>query len=238
MKIGVQLFSIRKYLETAEEFARAAKTLSDIGFRYVETAGFGGLDAKQFKNILDDNGLKVCSSHIGIDKILQNTRKMVDEQLLLNTTCCNCSWPGTKSFDINGILQTAEQIAKAAEILKENGLVLGYHNHGIEFAKCGCKTWLELILENSKGLLTAQPDTYWIQYGGGDPAYWISRYSKRLNSIHFKDMAISQDNQQIMVAVGTGNLNWENILLSANNSSAKYAIVEMDFSHFFLYGKV
>ncbi len=230
MKIAIQLYTVREHFTSADEFARAAKRLSDIGFRYVETAGLANLDVKQFKKILDDCGLKVCSSHVGIDRILQEPHAVVDEQSVLNAIQCNCSWPGSETLDINGITKTAEKIADAAETLKKNGLSLGYHNHGIEFAKCDGKTWLEIIMENSRGLLTAQIDTYWVQFGGGDPAYWIRKYSNKLNSIHFKDMGMSQDNKQAMVAVGTGNLNWEKILSSASGSSAKYAIMEMDFS--------
>lgn len=230
MKIGIQLYTIREYFKSIDEFAGAAKKLSDIGFRYVETAGFGNLEVKQFKKILDDCGLKVCSSHIGVDRILQEIQAVKDEMSILGASCCNSSWPGAESFDVDGITKTAEKIAKAAELMKKNGLELGYHNHGIEFAKCNNKTWLEIIMETSKGLLTAQIDTYWVQYGGGNPAYWIKKYSRQLNSIHFKDMGMSQDNKQAMVAVGTGNLNWEKILSAAKDSSARYAILEMDFS--------
>ncbi|HOK79219.1 MAG TPA: sugar phosphate isomerase/epimerase [bacterium] len=231
MKIAIQLYTIREHFSSQEEIVKAAKKLSGIGYKYVETAGTANLQTKQFKQIMDDAGLTVCSSHVGVDAILKEPELVIEQQLILDARTCNASWPGAETKDMEGIKKTAEKIAKAAEILKKNGLTLGYHNHGIEFARCNGKTWLEIIMETaSPGILTAQIDTYWVQYGGGDPAYWISKYSQRLNSIHFKDMGMSEDNKQAMVPVGTGNLNWTKILTAARDSSAKYAIMEMDFS--------
>lgn len=234
MKIAIQLYTIREFFCSIDEFSKAVKRLSDIGYRYVETAGLANLDAKQFKQIMDDNGLKICSSHVGIDRILKEPEAVAEEQLILNALCCNSSWPGSESYNFSAIKKIAEKIAKAAETLKKHGLIQGYHNHGIEFSRCDGKTWLEIIMENSPAeILTAQIDTYWVQYGGGDPAQWIARYTNRLNSIHFKDMGMSTENKQIMVPIGTGNLNWEKILTAARKSTAKYAIMEMDLSPLF-----
>ncbi|MCM8821261.1 MAG: sugar phosphate isomerase/epimerase [Candidatus Omnitrophica bacterium] len=231
MKIAIQLYTIREFYGSIEEFSKAVKKLSDIGYRYVETAGLANLDPQQFKKIMDDNGLKICSSHTGLDRILKEPEAIASEQTKLNALCCNISWPGSQSHDIDAIKKIAEKIERAASTLKAHGITLGYHNHGIEFAKCDGKTWLEIIMEgSSESTLTAQIDTYWVQYGGGDPAQWITNYAKRLNSIHFKDMGMSPDNKQAMVPVGTGNLNWQKILPAAKKSSAKYAIMEMDFS--------
>lgn len=233
MKIAIQLYTIREYYGSIKGFSKAITKLSDIGYRYAETAGLANLSPTEFKRIMDDNGIQICSSHVGIDRIIKEPESVVEEQTMLNAFCCNSSWPGSESKDIDSIKKTAEKIEKAAEILKKHNIVHGYHNHGIEFAKCNGKTWLEIIMETTQKILTAQIDTYWVQYGGGDPVQWITKYSDRLNSIHFKDMGMSAENKQVMVPVGTGNLNWQKIITAAKNSTAKFAIMEMDFSPLF-----
>ncbi len=231
MKIAIQLYTIREYMGSAIEVAKSAEKLAKIGFRYVETAGLAGLAPEEFKKIMDDCGLKICSSHVGIDAILKEPESIAEQQKKLDAYCCNSSWPGCDGNDYEAIKKVAEKIGKAAQILKKYGIIHGYHNHAIEFTKTNGKTWLEIIMDNTpEEILTAQIDTYWVQYGGGDPALWIEKYKKRLNSIHFKDLGMSPDNKQVMVAVGTGNLNWQKILKAASNSSARYAIMEMDFS--------
>jgi len=231
MKIAIQLYTVREYLSSADQVKETAEKLAKIGFRYVETAGCANLKPGEFRKIMDDAGLKICSSHVGVEAIIKEPELVIEQQMALGAMVCNSSWPGAETFDTAGIRKTAEKIARAGEILRKGRMVLGYHNHGIEFAKCNGKTWFDIIMETCpEDILTAQVDTYWVQYGGGDPAYWIKKYSNRLNSIHFKDMGMSKDNKQAMLPVGAGNLNWGKILDVAKDSSAKYAIMEMDFS--------
>ncbi|MCX7917348.1 MAG: sugar phosphate isomerase/epimerase, partial [bacterium] len=75
--------------------------------------------------------------------------------------------------------------------------------------------------------LEAEIDTYWVQYGGGDPAYWIERYKGRVSQVHFKDMGIIK-NQQVMPPIGNGNLNWEKIIKACKKAKVKYCLIEMD----------
>ena len=75
--------------------------------------------------------------------------------------------------------------------------------------------------------MEAEIDTYWVQYGGGDPAYWIEKYSGRVSQIHLKDMGII-DNKQVMPPIGDGNLNWERIIKACRKAKVKYCLVEID----------
>jgi len=126
----------------------------------------------------------------------------------------------------DGYLKVAEEFNKIIGKIKENGLILGYHNHGIEFERYEGKTGLEILLENCPEL-QAEIDTYWVQYGGGDPSYWIEKYKERVSQVHFKDMGIIK-NQQVMPPIGNGNLNWERIIKICKKAKVKYVLVEMD----------
>ncbi len=39
MQIGAQLYSVRKYTQTLEDFSKTLKTISDIGYRVVQVSG-------------------------------------------------------------------------------------------------------------------------------------------------------------------------------------------------------
>ena len=83
-------------------------------------------------------------------------------------------------------------------------------------------------MENCSGL-DSEIDTYWVQYGGGDPSYWIEKFTGRITEIHFKDMGII-DNKQVMPPIGEGNLNWKEIVDACRKADVKYCLVEMDTS--------
>jgi len=70
-------------------------------------------------------------------------------------------------------------------------------------------------------------DTYWVQAGGSDPAYWIKKLAGRVDCIHLKDYVIV-DGQPRMAEILEGNLNWDAIFDAAKTAGVKYALVEQD----------
>ena len=53
-------------------------------------------------------------------------------------------------------------------------------------------------------------DTYWLQYGGVNPAAYIRRVAGRMKVCHFKDYAVV-DNTPTFAEVGCGNLDLREI---------------------------
>ena len=96
----------------------------------------------------------------------------------------------------------------------------------------GERTGLDIIYEESdpKGLM-AEPDTYWIQHGGGSPSAWCRKLAGRLPLVHLKDMAmvpIDGRPQQVFAEVGEGNLDWPAILEACRAGGCQWYIVEQD----------
>src|SRR5208282_1622722 len=59
---GIQLYAVKDSL--AADPAATLRRVRGIGFREVETAGFAGLSARDFRRLLDDNGLVAPSAHL------------------------------------------------------------------------------------------------------------------------------------------------------------------------------
>ena len=87
--------------------------------------------------------------------------------------------------------------------------------------------------------VTSKPswDTFWVQYGGGDPVAWIKRMTGRMPVVHFKDMTILFDPQdaatlwtgkQTMAEIGVGNLNWPAILKACEEAGVEWCAIEQD----------
>ena len=67
-------------------------------------------------------------------------------------------------------------------------------------------------------------DTFWVQAGGGDPAWWLRNLSGQVDCIHLKDFAYGRR----FAAVGEGNMNFEAIFAAAEDAGTKYMLVEQD----------
>ncbi|MCK4244961.1 MAG: sugar phosphate isomerase/epimerase [Candidatus Omnitrophica bacterium] len=226
--IGAQLYTLREYLKTPAEIAKTLKEVRKIGYRVVQISGLGPIEPKELKRILDGEGLYPCSTHTGYEKIIKEPQKVIEEHKILGAPIVVCPGLPQELHNKEGYKKVALELTRVGKIFAENDLSLAYHNHGIELEKYEDKTGLEILYgESSPEYLQAEIDTYWVQYGGGDPAEWCLKLKGRLPILHLKDMGI-KDNKQMMMEVGEGNLNWEAIIKAAREAKTRWYLVEQD----------
>lgn len=229
MKAGVQMYTLRDFCKSVSDTAATLKKVKEMGYNVVQISGVSEPeDVNEMKKLLDDNGLFGCSTHTSYQRIVEETDKVIEEHKILGCEAVVCPGLPKELHNKEGYLKVAKDFEKAIQKIKENGLILGYHNHGIEFERYDGKPGLEILIESCDGL-EAEIDTYWVQFGGGDPSFWIEKFSGRVSETHFKDMGIIE-NQQVMPPIGEGNLNWERIVESCKKAGVKYCLVEMDRS--------
>jgi len=224
---GVQMYTLRDYCKTSSDTAKTLKKVSGIGYKVIQVSGMAEpKDMKEVKKILDDNGLYACSTHTGYQSIIEETDKVIEEHRMLGCEAIICPGLPGELHNKEGYVRAGEEFSKIMGKINKSNLVLGYHNHGIELQRYEGKTGLDILMENCEGL-HAEIDTYWIQFGGGDPAAWIRRFSGRCNQLHFKDMGMT-GHKQVMPPIGEGNLDWEAIVKASKRAGVKYCLVEMD----------
>ena len=64
---GLQLYSVRD--SAKEDFAGTLKRVAELGYKYVEPAGFFGHTAEEVKKMLDDNGLVLTGTHSSFEDL-------------------------------------------------------------------------------------------------------------------------------------------------------------------------
>jgi sugar phosphate isomerase/epimerase len=90
LPIGIQLYTVGADLR--KDAPATVKQIAQIGYKEVETAGFGSLKtATEFRKLLDDNGLKCPSAHLQFD--LNNLQKTFDDAKALGCTYATSSVP-------------------------------------------------------------------------------------------------------------------------------------------------
>lgn len=70
-------------------------------------------------------------------------------------------------------------------------------------------------------------DTYWIVAGGANPVDYIRKYPGRNQVIHYKDMVIVED-QQEMTECGCGNIDFSAITPVCEEMGVLHAVIEQD----------
>ena len=228
MEIGIQLYSLRDHLTGGEVSKKTLKTVADIGYKNVELAGFCGFEADEFKTILSDLGLKVVSAHIGYDDVKpENINETIEKYKYFDCPNLGIGWADFSNFKLPLFTEFAANLNSATEVLEKNNMKLHYHNHAHEFEKVETGEIGLQKLVKAVPKINIELDTYWIQAGAASPRFVIQSAKGHISLLHCKDMAII-DAQQRMTPIGTGNLNFMDILKAAKEAGVEYLIAEQD----------
>ena len=183
MNYGLQMYSVRDI--TGTDLAGALKKVAELGYAFVEFAGFFGNSAEDVKKMLDENGLTVSGTHTGWQEL---TDDRIDETIAYHQTI------GNKNIIIPGAdLSTREKlddlialINRAQPKLAAAGITLGYHNHSHEFIQTSYGAYIHKELEE-KTDVEFEIDTYWAYVAKEDPVATLERLKHRMRVIHLKD---------------------------------------------------
>jgi sugar phosphate isomerase/epimerase len=229
-KLTAQLYTIREYTQTLEDFRISMDKIRDIGYTAVQVSAIGPIPYEDVKSVVDDRGLTICITHIGFDRLQNDIDSVIEQHKLWE--CPNVAVGSMPREYRDGGLDAfkcfAQEATEIGKALAEAGLTFSYHNHSFEFVRFGDRTGLDVIYEESDPeYLQAEIDTYWVQHGGGDPIAWIRKMKDRMPVIHFKDMVI-YEGEQTMAEIGEGNLNWPGILEACKDANVEWYAIEQD----------
>ena len=80
-KVGIQLYGLRNTMK--EDFEGTLKKVADMGYEYVEVAGYYDKSAEELKALLDKYGLKCISVHQALDFYNEDADKAAEFVLQL-----------------------------------------------------------------------------------------------------------------------------------------------------------
>lgn len=183
MEYGIQMYSIRDLAQQSLDAALAA--VAEIGYKYVEFAGFFGHTAAEVKAMLDKYGLKVSGTHTQFAELENDFEATIRFHKEIGNT--NIIVPGYDLFSKEKLDAFIEKCNVIAPALAKEGIRFGFHNHSGEFAPVD-GVIPEVELEKRTDIML-ELDTYWAFNAGEDPIAWMKRlYGEgKLHVIHLKD---------------------------------------------------
>ncbi|WP_316804976.1 sugar phosphate isomerase/epimerase [Pedobacter nototheniae] len=237
--VGLQLYSLRD--ELPKDVKGIIEKVAQAGYQEVETYGFSNgkfwnLTPKEFKALLDANGLKAPSGHYGMDEFSKTgkTDKLkadIESSAAIGGqyfTIAGAHVDMSKGLD--GFKKTANDFNKVAEIAKAAGLKFAYHNHDFEFKKIDDTTGYDVYLsETDKNLVNFEMDLYWVVRSGNDPLALFKKYPGRFPMWHVKDM--DKTNPALNAEVGTGSIDFKTIFAETQLSGMEHFFVEHETNY-------
>ena len=229
MKIGAQLYTVRDFTQNLDDFAESLKKIAGIGYTTVQVSGTCSFEADWLKEQLKNTGLTCAITHTNQRRVAEETEAVINEHRIFG---CGCIGLGSIPWELHnnpaGLQAFIEMYTEPARKIREADMKLMYHNHAFEFTKANGLTFLErLAAAFPAEELGFTLDSYWVQYGGGDPAAWAEKLSGRIDCVHVKDMKYEND-RQMMAYIGEGCLNFDRYLSACESAGTRYVLVEQD----------
>jgi sugar phosphate isomerase/epimerase len=256
LPVGIQLYTVNAPLQA--DPIGTLKALRSIGYRVIETAGFAGLSATEFRKLLDDAGLTCPSAHLNFTK--GEYGPLFDDAHALGAKYVTSSVlrPGSgalpeagarpqseleslRVMTLDDAKQTAALANRIGKLAKQAGLQYTYHNHFFELVDQGKGqvAYDILLQETDPELVAFEIDCGWMSVAGYDPIHYFHKYPGRFPMIHVKDfMAADRAGTPApMLRVGTelghGVIDYKPILAAARHAGLKYYFAEQEppFTH-------
>ena len=87
-QIAAQLFTIREFTQTREDFAASMAKIRAIGYEAVQVSQIGDIPDAEVKRIADDNGLTICNTHSSVDDLLQKPDAVIEQHRAMGRASC------------------------------------------------------------------------------------------------------------------------------------------------------
>jgi len=206
--VALQLYSVRE--DCSRDLYGTLEAVANMGYDGVEFAGYYGRTAEELRKILDDLGLKVAGSHVGINTLMGDE---LEKTISFNKTLGNKylivpALPEKMRETKNAWIETARLMNKISEKVKPHGMRVGYHNHAVEFTPIDGEIPWHIFFREAEPDIIMQLDTGNAMRGNltaDEVIDIIKKYPRRAVTVHLKEFSATNEN----ALLGEGDMKWE-----------------------------
>ena len=242
-EIGIQLYTLRNQLKA--DLKGTIQAVAKAGYQQVEPYGFP--DRPKVIAAAKDAGLVVNSSHFEWNCVVNPEDKgnpsfagILEKAKDAGLTHLVVPYlVGRNRKTLDAYKRVAENCNKAAELSKQAGIQLAYHNHAFEFepkndaGRCG----FDVLIDEFSPDMHFEMDVFWIKAGGQEPVDMLKRLKGRVSQLHLKDLkndqklpAYNDIPKDAFEELGDGKIPMEPIIQAAAEAGVKHCHVEQDHS--------
>ncbi len=229
-KFGIQLYTLRD--DMPKDPKGVLKKIADYGYTQIESyegkqGMFWDMAPKEFKAYLDDLGLDMVASHCNINEDFETKAAQAAETGMRYLICPYLG--AQKSMD--DWKKIVDKFNECGDICAKNGIRFAYHNHAYSFEELEGQIPQEYLMDNvNPETVDFEADLYWVVTAGVDPIPFLQKYKDRIRLCHVKDRMINakEGEGNASCDLGTGSINYAEILKVAADNGMEYYIVEQE----------
>jgi sugar phosphate isomerase/epimerase len=222
---GCQLYSVRDLMP--KDAKGTMEALAKMGYKQFESYSsdpFWGMSAEESQQFLNKIGVKMISTHMGLNGI---TESLVEKAAKVGLEYIICPSIGPQK-DLDAWKQKASEFNKKGELCKKFGLQFGYHNHSYSFAFLNGLKGQKILIENTDpNLVCFELDMCWSEAAGENTIEHLKQYGNRYELCHVKQLIV-KDPKPKQTDLADGIIDYSKLLGAASDNGVKYFFVEQE----------
>lgn len=229
-KVGIQISSVKKYLQTPADVLASFQKCAEIGYQYIQIQWIApAVPNEAIRDALLESGLVCVGTQESYREIFPNIEKYIAMNQLWGGEYVTTSATGMEnSFrTVDECLRAAAEFNKMAARLKKEGLKFAFHPHNAHIIQIGERTSLDILMENTSADVQLNLDLYHLHTAGQDPVAWLKKAAGRADLTHFKDYKPA-GSQTVLCPVGQGVIAWADIYKACCETGVKYCFAEQE----------
>jgi sugar phosphate isomerase/epimerase len=227
-RIGLQLYSLRD--DARKDLEGTIANIAAAGYHDVELLGSMnnfGMPPARLRQVLDRNGLRAPSTHVGGGALDDLPRQLDDAQTLGHEYIVVASLPIQGTPTVADYQRWADRLNEAGRVTRERKIWIGFHNHAGDFAVGGDKPAYDVLAERTDpSVVRLQLDTGNLAMAGRDPMEYMKRYGNRYWLFHIKD--VPKLGADADTELGKGVIDFRRLLASIDHIDEKLLFVEQE----------
>jgi sugar phosphate isomerase/epimerase len=215
-----------------EDHRNTMTLLAEFGYKYLEFGGTYGESPSELLAFMEGIGLIPLAGGTTISEMAgDGLQRSIDGCLEMNKPYLVCYWPwmdGGENPDMDQVKFAVDEFHRIGETCNRQGIRFAFHNHEKEFRVLDDRVIYDYILEHTDPeLVTMEVDLYWAYKGKADIREYFIKYPGRFELVHLKD-SYDSDSMQSFACVGSGIIDFEDLLSYREVAGFKHLIVEHD----------
>ena len=226
-RVGIQLYTLRDDARRDLEGTLAA--IAAAGYKDVEllsSMNNFGMPPARLRQVLDRNGLRAPSTHVGVGELNDLDRQLADAATLGHQYIVLASLPGNERT-LDDYKRWADRLNELGRRSLTHGVWIGFHNEAYDFPPIGGVVPYDILVERTDpALVRLQLDTGNMAMGGRDPLEYMKRFGKRYWLFHIKDapsLGAPTDTE-----LGKGIIDFRRLLAGIDHIDDKLLYVEQE----------
>lgn len=227
-RVGLQLYSLRD--DARRDLERTIADIAAAGYHDVELLGSMnnfGMPPAALRAILDRNGLRAPSTHVGGNALDDLPRQLDDAQTLGHEYVTVASLPIARPPKLDDYRRWADRLNEAGRVARERSVWISFHNHANDFVAIdGQVTYDVLVARTDPAVVRLQLDTGNLAMARRDPMEYMKRFGERYWLFHIKD--VPRLGAESDTELGKGIIDLRGLLGSIERIDEKHLFVEQE----------